>query len=56
MAAKDIHDLDRDLAKLQTEVHTQFKEIFFRIKRLEWLLIGTSGFIIALLLKLVLEK
>ena len=54
MAAKDIHDLDRDLASLETEVHTQFKEVFFRIKRLEWILIGSSGTIILLLLKMQL--
>lgn len=49
---KTIYDVDKDLAVLQQEVHTQFKEVFFRIKRLEWILIGSSGTIILLLLKM----
>ena len=52
MTSKDIHELDKDVAVLQQEVRTQFKEVFFRIKRLEWILIGTSGTIILLLLKM----
>jgi len=55
MTAKDIHDLDKDLAVLQKEVDTQFKEIFTRIKRLEAIMIGTSGTIILLLLKMLFE-
>lgn len=56
MTTKDIHDLDKDLAVLQKEVDTQFKEIFTRIKRLETIMIGTSGTIILLLLKMLAEK
>lgn len=52
---KDIHDLDKEVAVLQREVHTQFKEVFARIKRLEAILIGTSGAIILLLLKMLTD-
>ena len=56
MTSKTIHDLDKDLAVLQKEVDTQFKELFTRIKRLEAIMIGTSGAIILLLLKMLMEK
>ena len=56
MATKDLQDLDRDLAVLQKEVDTQFREVFTRIKRLEAIMIGTSGTIILLLLKMLAEK
>jgi hypothetical protein len=56
MATKDLQDLDRDLAVLQKEVDTQFREVFTRIKRLEAIMIGTSGTIILLLLKMLLDK
>ena len=35
--------LERDMAAVQTEVRIQFKEVFTRIKRLETVLIATSG-------------
>lgn len=53
---KDLHEIDKDVAVLKQEVHTQFKEVFARIKRLEAILIGTSGAIILLLLKMLAEK
>jgi len=56
MATKDLQDLDRDLAVLQKEVDTQFREVFTRIKRLEAIMIGTSGTIILLLLKMLAER
>lgn len=37
------------VTKLETEVHIQFKEVFTRIKRLEAILIGAAGTIIAML-------
>ena len=52
----DLHQLDKDLAVLKKEVDTQFKEIFTRIKRLEMIMIGTSGTIIVLLLKMLMER
>lgn len=56
MTIKELHELDKELAVLQKEVHTQFKEVFTRIKRLEAIMIGTSGTIIILLLKMLFEK
>ena len=55
MTNPDLHQLDKDLAVLKKEVDTQFKEIFTRIKRLEAIMIGTSGTIILLLLKMLSE-
>jgi len=51
MTAAEIKDIDRRLTSLETEVHIQFKEVFTRVKRLEAIMIGTSGTIIVLLLK-----
>ena len=50
----DINDrvsaLEKDVVALQTEVRIQFKEVFTRIKRLETVLIATSGATIIMLL------
>ena len=35
--------LERDVVALQTEVRIQFKEVFTRVKRIEAVLITTSG-------------
>jgi len=56
MSDPDLHQLDKDLAVLKKEVDTQFKEIFTRIKRLETIMIGTSGTIILLLLKMLADS
>lgn len=56
MSDPDLHQLDKDLAVLKKEVDTQFKELFTRIKRLEAIMIGTSGAIIILLLKMLSES
>jgi len=45
--------LERDMAAVQTEVRIQFKEVFTRIKRLETVLIGTSGATILMLLAIL---
>lgn len=47
--------LERDVVALQTEVRIQFKEIFMRIKRLEAVLIATSGATIVMLIT-ILER
>jgi hypothetical protein len=52
----ELHQIDKDLAVLKKEVDTQFREVFTRIKRLEAIMIGTSGTIILLLLKMLAEK
>ena len=45
--------LERDVVALQTEVRIQFKEVFTRIKRLETVLIATSGATIIMLLTIL---
>lgn len=45
--------LERDMIAVQTEVRIQFKEVFTRIKRLEAVLIGTSGATILMLLAIL---
>jgi len=52
MSAEKIAELERRVTSLEVEVHVQFKEVFTRIKRIEAILIGTSGAIILLLLKI----
>jgi hypothetical protein len=42
--------VEKDVVALSTQASIQFKEVFIRIKRLEAILIGTAGSIIALLL------
>jgi hypothetical protein len=41
------------VTKLENEVHIQFKEVFTRIKRLETILIGAAGTIIAMLVAIL---
>ena len=45
--------LERDMIAVQTEDRIQFKEVFTRIKRLETVLIGTSGATILMLLAIL---
>ena len=36
--------LDQRVTKIETETHIQFKELFYRLKRLEmWLICGIGG-------------
>lgn len=48
-AHQRIDAIEPRVTKLETEVHIQFKEVFTRIKRLEAILIGAAGTIIAML-------
>ena len=41
--------VEKDVVALSIQASIQFKEVFIRIKRLEAILIGTAGSIIALL-------
>ena len=45
--------LEKDVVALQTEVRIQFNEVFTRIKRLETVLIATSGATIIMLLTIL---
>jgi len=49
-AHERIDIVEKDVVALSTQASIQFKELFIRTKRLEAILIGTAGFIIALLL------
>lgn len=48
-AHQRIDAIEPRVTRLETEVHIQFKEVFTRIKRLETILIGAAGTIIAML-------
>ena len=48
-----VSSLEKDVVALQTEVRIQFKEVFTRIKRLETVLIATSGATIVMLLTIL---
>ena len=48
-AHRRIDEIEPRVTKVETEVHIQFKEVFTRIKRLEAILIGAAGTIIAML-------
>ena len=47
-----IDGLEKDIVAMKTEMDIQFKDLFNRVKRLEAIMIGTSGFIIVLLLRM----
>jgi tetrahydromethanopterin S-methyltransferase subunit G len=52
-AHRRIDEIEPRITKLETEVHIQFKEVFTRIKRLETILIGAAGTIIAMLVAIL---
>jgi len=47
-----IDGLEKQVVAIKTEMDIQFKDLFNRVKRLEAIMIGTSGFIIVLLLRM----
>tara|TARA_X000001382_G_C3032438_1_gene135217 strand:- start:205 stop:396 length:192 start_codon:yes stop_codon:yes gene_type:complete len=47
-----IDGLEKEIVAIKTEMDIQFKDLFNRVKRLEAIMIGTSAFIIALLLRI----
>jgi uncharacterized protein YqgV (UPF0045/DUF77 family) len=47
-----IDGLEKEVVAIKTEMEIQFKDLFNRVKRLEAIMIGTSGFIIVLLLRM----
>ena len=47
-----IDGLEKDIVAMKTEMDIQFRDLFNRVKRLEAIMIGTSGFIIVLLLRM----
>ena len=44
--------ISQQVNAIKTEMEIQFKDLFNRVKRLEAIMIGTSGFIIVLLLRM----
>ena len=50
-----IDNLEKQLIEVKTEVKIQFKEVFTRIKRIESLLIGAAGTIIAMLVAVLIK-
>ena len=49
-----IDTMEKQLVALQTTVDLQMRDLFNRVKRLEYIYIATSGFIIALLIRMTL--
>lgn len=47
-----IDGLEKEIVAIKTEMEIQFKDLFNRVKRLEAVVIATSAFIIALLLRI----
>ena len=53
-AHQRIDGLEKEIVEIKTETRLQFKDLFNRVKRLEAVVLGTSAFIIALLLRMTL--
>jgi|TARA_R100001086_G_scaffold204510_1_gene120405 hypothetical protein len=53
-AHERIDSMEKQLVALQTTVDLQMRDLFNRVKRLEYIYIATSGFIIVLLLRMTL--
>tara|TARA_R110000803_G_scaffold15013_1_gene41714 strand:+ start:444 stop:635 length:192 start_codon:yes stop_codon:yes gene_type:complete len=54
-AHERIDILEKDLIAMQTAIKLQFRDLFSRVKRLEGIMIGTTGFIIALLVAVLMK-
>jgi len=54
-AHERIDNLEKQVIAIQTEMKIQFKDLFGRVKRMESIMLATTGSIIALLLA-VLSK
>ena len=50
-----IDGLEKEVIAIKTEVKIQFKNLFGRVKRMETIMIGTTGFIIALLVAVLMR-
>lgn len=47
--------LEQRVTKVETETHIQFKEIFYRLKRLEMVLVGGMGAVLMLLITVLFQ-
>ena len=54
-AHERLDSLEPRVTKLETENHIQFKEIFFRLKRLEMFLVTGMGAVIAMLVTVLIK-
>lgn len=54
-AHKRIDNIEPRVTKLETENHIQFKDIFYRLKRLEMFLVAGLGAVIAMLVSVLMR-
>tara|TARA_R110002096_G_scaffold155016_2_gene319212 strand:- start:208 stop:402 length:195 start_codon:yes stop_codon:yes gene_type:complete len=54
-AHERIDGLEKEVIAMQTEMRIQFKDLYGRIKRMEAIMIGATGFIIALLFAVLMK-
>ena len=47
--------LEKEIIAIKTEVRIQFKDLFNRVRRVEGIMIGATGFIIALLVAVLMK-
>jgi hypothetical protein len=50
-----IDGLEKEVIEIKTEVKIQFKDLFGRVKRLEAIMLGAAGSIIALLFTVLIK-
>ena len=55
MGKPTVTSLDTRTTRLETETSIQFKDLFNRVKRIESILIGTSGAIVLLLISIIMR-
>jgi len=54
-AHERIDEIQKEVIAMQTEMKIQFRDLFGRVKRMETIMIGTTGFIIALLVAVLMK-
>ena len=54
-AHERIDGLEKEVIAMQTLMKIQFKDLFGRVKRMEAIMIGATGFIIALLFAVLMK-
>jgi hypothetical protein len=54
-AHERIDELEKQIVGMRTEMDIQFKDLFNRVKRLEMVMIGINGAVLALLIKIIMD-
>ena len=54
-AHERIDGLEKEVIAMKTEMRIQLKDLFGRVKRMEAIMIGATGFIIALLFAVLMK-